>query len=172
MIMDKLDGGEAVDKVLERMTHYLIKPSFLPQISWTGRGRGKEKKIALSAFVQIVNFIAISMNKIDKNYKYKNVVSDLTYGILKRAPSKFGKPKESDQISSSPSNTVDQQSKTVHAVAESVVSSDKTLLVTTTPNIPETPQNFTSEFQKFSEMFHQRTMPPLNYWPYNYRPPI
>lgn len=95
--MGKLDNGASGDEILERMTHYLICPSFLPHVSWTGRGKGKERKFALSSCVRLVNFIVITINKIDSSYNHKKVVSDMTYGILKRAPLKFGKIKACNQ---------------------------------------------------------------------------
>lgn len=97
VIMSNLDDGESssVD-ILERLMLFLISPSFLPHVSWTGRGKGKKRKFALNACIHLINFIVLTMNKIDKRYNNKKIEKDITYVILKRAPFKYGKSKKSD----------------------------------------------------------------------------
>lgn len=76
-------------RATERLVYHLIDPSFLPKISWTGRGKGTEKKIALCRFTYIVNFIT---NNILKSNKITEKEFDREFkNVLKRAPSKFGK---------------------------------------------------------------------------------
>lgn len=96
--MENLDDGESSgDVLLEKLTNYLINPKLLPQISWTGRGKGKERKFALGACIQLINFLVVTVNKIDRRYNQKKVVSELIYGILKRAPTKYGSSKTSNE---------------------------------------------------------------------------
>lgn len=91
----KVVGGEegtaAGVKVLEQLVQYMINPSFLPSISWTGRGKDKGSKIPLCGFPRIVNFIAVSVNKADSTFTNEKTMNKLKYKILKQAPIKFGK---------------------------------------------------------------------------------
>lgn len=102
--MQELGGDDA----LERLIHCLISPKFLPHVSWTGRGKGKERKFALGTCDQLINFIVVMMNKIDSSYNRKETISEITYVILKRAPSKFGKTKASNQ-NDSPGSVLDER---------------------------------------------------------------
>lgn len=89
-------------KVLEKIVFSLISPQFLPGISWTGRGKGNEKKFAMSALVHTMNLIVLSVCKADKNYDSDKVLKKFKYTILKTAPSKFGQKmqKDSSEMSS------------------------------------------------------------------------
>lgn len=172
VIMGRLDDGKSSgDVVLERLTQYIISPKYLPHVSWTGRGKEKERKFALSACNQVVNFIVIIVNKADSNYNHKKVVSELIYNILKRAPSKFGKPKASNQKDSPASSS-----------EESSSSSSKP--PTPTPSLSETithnhqplPLRTTSEhFQYYAPSqqiasISQQPLPPMNYWDARFSP--
>lgn len=77
-------------KVLEPVVHALIAPDFLPSISWSGRGRGKESKIALSKYTRITNLIGEVVNLADGNFDQIKTLKDLKYKILKYAPAKYG----------------------------------------------------------------------------------
>lgn len=82
--------------------HAIIEPTFLPSISWSGRGRGKELKIALSKYTKIVNLIAEILNKADENFDQLKTIQCLKYKIIKYAPAKFGlKEKTNDVIDNS-----------------------------------------------------------------------
>lgn len=101
------DGTSTGYEVLKRLTQYLISPKYQPYVSWTGRGKGKERKFALSKCDHLVNFIIVTVNKIDSKFNRKKIEHELTYDILKRAPSKFGKPKASEQ-NKSPSSSSEE----------------------------------------------------------------
>lgn len=68
----------------------LINTSYLPEISWTGRGKKKERKVAFSRFTHLIDFIKVMTLKADNEYSDDQVDYRLTYHIFKRAPSKFG----------------------------------------------------------------------------------
>lgn len=89
---------------VEKVVHHLICPEYLPSMSWTGRGKGKEKKVALSSFIHIVNFICVTVNKIDKKLTDEKVKYILKYKILKHAPTKFGRKTNDDNPSRLSSN--------------------------------------------------------------------
>lgn len=112
--MDALnDGKSSGSDVLERLTQYLISPKYLPHVSWTGRGKEKERKFALSACDQLINFLVVTVNKIDRSYNNKKVVSELIYGILKRAPTKYGKTsKHKSSVAASSSSSQESSSPT------------------------------------------------------------
>lgn len=84
-------------KVLEPIVHALIAPEFLPNISWSGRGRGKELKIALSKYTRIINLIAEIVNMADGNFDHLRTLKDLKYKILKYAPAKYGSKDRTNQ---------------------------------------------------------------------------
>lgn len=191
-IMANLDDGESSgDVLLERLIHYLICPSFLPQISWTGRGKGKERKFAMSACVQLINFIVITMNKIDKSYNNKKVVGEITYGILKRAPSKFGKSKSSNADERPASAELCDLAKLVAADVNSTKGKDsvsQNCEINTTETSIRASQNVESilvplpigsnELKFQPEAMLPRGLPPyIDYWnrysPYGYgQPPL
>lgn len=77
-------------KLLEPLVHSLITPTFLSSISWTGRGKGKEKKIALNAYVKLLNLITVTLNKADKSYNQLKTENELKYKIIKYARTEYG----------------------------------------------------------------------------------
>lgn len=83
-------GNSDGKKILEPIVLAIIEPVFLPSISWSGRGRANEKKIALVAYQNIVNLIALLMSKADKKFNYSATVKALKYKIIKHAPAKYG----------------------------------------------------------------------------------
>lgn len=83
-------GNSDGTKVLEPVVHALIEPSFLPSISWTGRGRGKEMKIALSKYTKITSMIIDVLNKADRKFDQTTTIKSLKYKIIKHAPTKYG----------------------------------------------------------------------------------
>lgn len=86
-----VNGSEDGCRVLEKLVHSLIDPLFLPNVSWTGRGKGKERKVSLCGYSHLINFIVVTVNKADTNFTEDKVNQKLKYTILKHAPSKFGK---------------------------------------------------------------------------------
>lgn len=84
-------------KILQPIVHTIISPTFLCSISWTGRGKGKERKIPFSIYVNIVNMITKLVTAADKNYTQVKTIEDLKYKIIKHAPAKYGTQVESDQ---------------------------------------------------------------------------
>lgn len=70
--------------------HTIITPAFLSSISWTGRGKGKEKKIPLNGYVNILNLITLTLNKADASYNQMKTEYDLKYKIIKYASAKYG----------------------------------------------------------------------------------
>lgn len=84
------DGFE----VLQKLVLCLISSSFLPFVSWTGRGKGNERKVALCNYLHIRDFLTKTVCRADKSYNEEKITRKLTYTILKHAPAKFGKPKE------------------------------------------------------------------------------
>lgn len=85
------DKGDADGEiVLERIVHCLISPTFLPQISWTGKGKQKEKKVALCRLTHLIDLIKVTTVKSDRSFTDAQFKDKLIYGILKRAPSKYG----------------------------------------------------------------------------------
>lgn len=89
-------GNADGTKIIESIFHTIITPAFSPDISWTGRGRGKEEKIALSKYSNITNVIAEVMQKADRRFDQLKTLNCLKYKVLKRAPGKFGLKPKSD----------------------------------------------------------------------------
>lgn len=88
-------------KVIEAVVHTLIDPAFLPAISWSGRGRAKEEKIALGKYSNLTKLIAEVMNKADRSFDQLKTLNSLKYKVIKYAPAKFaskqkGNPKDKD----------------------------------------------------------------------------
>lgn len=76
--------------MIEAVVHTLIDPGFLPAISWSGRGRGKEEKIALSKYSNVTKLIVEVMNKADRNFDQLKTLNALKYKVIKYAPAKYG----------------------------------------------------------------------------------
>lgn len=77
-------------KIIESVVHSIIEPTFLPSISWSGRGKEMGEKIALSKYLKIVNLISLVMNKADKKFNQMETTKALKYKIIKHAPAKYG----------------------------------------------------------------------------------
>lgn len=87
----KSDGS----KVVKPVVHALIAPEFLPLISWTGRGNGKERKIALKKYTQIINLIVQVLKLADTNFDEAKTLQNLKYKIIKPAPANYGSKEKS-----------------------------------------------------------------------------
>lgn len=59
------NGNSDGFEVLEKIVHSLISPQYLSSISWTGRGKANEKKVALSGYTNIMNLITLTVHKAD-----------------------------------------------------------------------------------------------------------
>lgn len=99
-------GNSDGSKVLEPVVHALIAPVFLPSISWSGRGRGKEIKISLSKYTRIINLIVETLNKSDRKFDHLKTTKDLKYRILKYAPAKFGQKEKDSEVLDCNNSTV------------------------------------------------------------------
>lgn len=75
-----VNGNNDGEKVLEPVVHSLISPKFLSSISWTGRGRGKERKISLNFYENLA----------DTKFSQLKTLNTLKYKIIKYAQTKFG----------------------------------------------------------------------------------
>lgn len=124
--------------------HALIEPAFLPSISWSGRGRGKEMKIPLSKFSNTVNLIALALEKADKKFDQLETIKCLKYKVIKYAPAKYGSKetcasKDDDNISTV-SETVSSCSQ--NSIDSILISSEHTSSITGPPsrNISPTTQ--------------------------------
>lgn len=84
------DGKADGEIVLEKIVHALISPPYLKEISWTGKGRQKERKVALCRLPHLIDFVKAMTVKADSNFTDTQFKDKLIYGILKRAPSKYG----------------------------------------------------------------------------------
>lgn len=89
-------------KVIDAVVHSLIDPTFLPSISWSGRGRAKEEKIALSKYTRLTKFIHEVMSKADRNFDYQKTLNVLKYRVLKYAPAKYGSKLNGDPKDKNP----------------------------------------------------------------------
>lgn len=88
-------------EALKTLVHYIINPNFLPNISWTGRGKGNERKIALSGFVHLIDFITALVTRADSKFTRQKVQKKITYAILKHAKQPAPSPPTSSTSSSS-----------------------------------------------------------------------
>lgn len=77
-------GASMVDDVIEPVVYALVEPEFLARVSWTGRGKPNEKKIALSQYVNITNFITLTINKASGTTQTE-IIRLLKYKVLKYA---------------------------------------------------------------------------------------
>lgn len=80
--------------MLERVVHAMIEVSFLPSMSWTGKGKVKDEKIALGTFIHVINFIKVAVRRTDSSFSDEMFDGQIKYVILKRAPSKYGKTED------------------------------------------------------------------------------
>lgn len=103
-------------RMVERLTYSLIHPKFLPEMSWTGRGKIGEKKIKFGKYIHIVSFLTDITLKSVRSWNYDLALHEVKYTVIKRGPSKFGddKKKSSSKRSSS--------SKEIDGMAEKSVS--------------------------------------------------
>lgn len=85
------------------MANFIINPILLADISWTGRGKGDEKKIPLKRYVHIVDLLNVLARKADGKMTRRKVQKQLTYTVLKRTPGIINK-KSSPSASSSTSS--------------------------------------------------------------------
>lgn len=90
----------------------LISSSYLGSISWTGRGKGKERKASLSTFKHIMNLITVIVMKADCTYCPSQIQKSITYDILKRAPLKYGNASKKLPSAPSTSSTSSELSQT------------------------------------------------------------
>lgn len=90
------DGNVDGELVLEKIVHSLINPRYLKDISYTGKGKQKERKVALCKFIYVLDFIKSITFKADRSFSQTQFNSKLIYGILKIAPSKYGTSGKSD----------------------------------------------------------------------------
>lgn len=85
--------------MLEKIVESLISTSYLPDISWTGKGKQKERKVALCRFNHLIDFVKATTFKADTHYTEAKFKDKLIYGILKRAPSKYGVGNNKENVS-------------------------------------------------------------------------
>lgn len=96
--MDNLDDGEsACNILLEKFLHFLICPSYLPH-QLDGPRKRKRAEVRDKCMRSLNQFYCHHDNKIDKTYDSKKVVAEITYGILKRASSKYEKAKDCNRL--------------------------------------------------------------------------
>lgn len=108
------DGNAYGDLVLEKIVHSVISPPYLKDISWTGKGKQKERKIALCKFNYIIDFIKSITFKADKSFTEAKFKDKLIYGILKRAPSKYGATSKDDKENVDKSNLTTESNSDSH----------------------------------------------------------
>lgn len=94
-----VNGSSDGKKILEPVVHSLISPKYLSAISWTGRGKKNERKIALSGYVNTLNLITLTLNKADDRFDHLKTITNLKYKILKYAHAKFGEHPKSTYTS-------------------------------------------------------------------------
>lgn len=185
------DGVSSGLEILQKLTHYLICPSFQSQISWTGRGKGKERKFALNSCTHLVNFLVVTVNKIHSKYTYKKVVNELTYNILKRAATNpkacnfsplpmesNGNEADANSVISvsmpSPPSTSSSDASRLTSISTKMpsppltqpdVSDCGSITISETPDRPKQVYS-QSNFPQSGDIssIQQRSLPPLSYW--------
>lgn len=85
--MDGIGCGEALIMVLFSA---IIEPQMTPKISWLGRGKGPEKKIAMKKYVNTLRFMAQLCKLADNQYTASDCQKHLTYNIFKRSGTNNG----------------------------------------------------------------------------------
>lgn len=88
---DGTSGGMAT---LKSIISYVINPRFLKNISWTGRGKGDERKIPLQRYVHTVDFITVLGVKADHTLTRRQVQKAFTYTLCKHPPRSPSKKKK------------------------------------------------------------------------------
>lgn len=174
------DNGDADGEVvLEKIVHCLISPTFLPQISWTGRGKQKEKKVAFCRLTHLIDLIKVTTMKSDGSFTDAQFKDKLIYGILKRAPSKYGITGKNDDkkksstsepekpINESPNN---QPSQSAPIQQDHL---DQFNHYNHTPNGCQPPQSAPTQQQQHQQHhnYHYPPMPYNVYAPATYTPP-
>lgn len=100
-------GASNAEQVIEPVVYALIEPAFMAKISWTGRARPNETKIALQQFVNITNLITYTMNKAS-NSTQADTLKMLKYKVIKYASTKV---KNASNIESSDDSKANATSK-------------------------------------------------------------
>lgn len=153
------EGNANGETVLEKITCSLINPPYLAEISWTGKGKQKERKIALCRFNHLIDFIKAMTFKADKSFTEAQFKDKLIYGILKRAPSKYGASNSKNDAKESEGEA--SQSSNSHV--------EKTAYIPTPP-----PQSTPTQLQQPAH--HSSTVDTNHYPPNSYssngQPPI
>lgn len=85
-----VEGKANGEQVTEKVVHSMISSNLLVRMSWTGKGAKNETKIKFCNRINLINFIKTTVRKADRAYNDEKFEKKLIYGILKRAPSKFG----------------------------------------------------------------------------------
>lgn len=93
-------GGDSGDsdgsKVLEPLVQALIAKSFLPSITWSGKtSKGKEMKIPLEKYTNILHLIYSLCRLSDESYLEDTCEHDMKYKIIKYAHTKYKQVKNS-----------------------------------------------------------------------------
>lgn len=97
-------GGDSGDsdgsKVLQPIIHTLIATNLLPSITWSGRtSKGKEKKIPLEKYSNILRLIYSLCHLSDSSYPYQTCEHDLKYKVIKYAHGKYAHDKTTVETS-------------------------------------------------------------------------
>lgn len=169
------DGNADGETVQEKVVHALISPPYLKDISWTGKGKPKEKKVPLSKFENLVSFMKSITLKADKHYTEADFNHKMIYGILKRAPTKYGGKNDDKEnvlessALSAMASTNDIAESTLKTVStEQSVKSSAPLAMASTNYIAESTLNTMSTEQSAPMSHHHHQ----NYPQPNYHPPI
>lgn len=147
--------------MIEKIVHSLISSRFLPDISYTGKGKQKERKVALCRYSHVLDFIKITTNKADEKFTDAQFKDKLIYGILKRAPSKYG--------GSSKNNEKEKES--VKKAAQPNTSND----VVEKPTLQDAPvsqsPSIESDYQQPNYYYPPNSQPPNGQSTITYYPP-
>lgn len=103
-VLQKIGGDGRVDgkKMLEELVNSIITPKMLSNITWSGRaGKGKDKKIALQKYKNIVALMTSLTGEFAAKYTTVQCLKDLKYKILK-----YAYDKHQEEIAASDSDTI------------------------------------------------------------------
>lgn len=142
--------------------HSLISTRFLADISYTGKGKQKERKVALCRYTHVLEFIQITTNKADNSFNDAVFKDKLIYGILKRAPSKYGGSSKSGDDKGEREKEKEKAKK----AARSNTSND----VVEKPSLHDTPVSQTPPIPQPQQ--HHLDYHVQNHYPSNGQPPI